>query len=169
MVNSLFATSDEFHAHVILPRPLVGEARDRLFEDFSRRGYLARQEATGVSVIAKFFTANFYAALTEGAADAPFHVGVVMLGHPTLSDEEFDSWVDIVQSWSAALPPRTAVAISRKIRQLRHVDRGVPLTILHKGMPEQILLSYRRPSDFVAVIEPEGTGLRSIYATKNIG
>ncbi|SMG32568.1 hypothetical protein [Agreia pratensis] len=169
MATSLFSTSDDFFTHVIAPRPLTLAARDAVLDDFSHRGYIARQEPTGISVISKFMIGNIYTALSEGAADAPGHVQVVMIAHPTQTDDEFDSWVDVVQSWSAALPARTQVAISRKIRQLKHVERGVPLSILHDGLPDQILLSYRRPSEFVAVIEGDSTSHRSIYATKGIG
>jgi hypothetical protein len=169
MANSLFATSDAFYDHVIAPRPVSQAARDAVLDEFTQRGYLARQEPIGISVIAKFMLGNIFTALSEGAAEAPGHVQVVMLGHPTIADEEFDSWVDVVQSWSRELPARTHVALSRKIRRLPHVERGVPLSILHEGLPGQLLLSYRRPGDFVAVIEGASSVPRSIYSTKNIG
>jgi hypothetical protein len=169
MANTLFANQEELLSHLVSLLP-VSQARGAgLFRDFQESGYLARQENTGITVVPKLWGGTVWATISEGATDAHGHVQVVMLSHPSLDDDEFDSWVGVVQGWAANLPPQAQGAISRKIRLLKHVEHGIPLTVLHDGMPAGLLLSYRRPADFVLVIDSPVEGRRRIYTTKGIG
>ena len=52
---------------------------------------------------------------------------------------------------------------------MKKVEDGIPLSKLHKDMPASLLFSYRRPGDFVIVIDPPAAGKRKIYTTKGIG
>jgi hypothetical protein len=92
-----------------------------------------------------------------------------LLSHPTLSDDEFDSWVEVLSNWVASFDLDTRGAISRKIREQKAVDRGVPATVLHKDIPASLLLSFSRPSDFVVVFDTPADRKRRIYTTKGIG
>jgi len=64
---------------------------------------------------------------------------------------------------------RSCAAISRKIRETKRVEDGVPLSILSAGMPENLLLSYRRDAEWVMVFDSPVKNKRKIWATKNIG
>ena len=167
MTNTMFASADELLRHLITALPPSRAKADELFRTFQQSGYVARQEPVGLTVMPKLLGANFYVVIAEGS-DAPGQTQVVMLSHPSFSDDEFDRWVEIVQSWSAGLDVRTKTAFSRMIREKPKVEDGIPLSVLHKDMPATLLLSYRRPRDFVIVIDPI-PGKRKIYSTRNIG
>lgn len=169
MANTLFATADEFLDHVVLALPPSRARAESLFGAFRQNGYVARQDEVGITVIPRGLGVTWYAALAEGSRTASGFVPVVMLSNPSLSDEEYDSWVDVVRDWSAALPPAAMTAYSREIKIQKHVDDGIPLTFLNKSLPPSLLMSYRRPGDFVIVIDPGPNGKRSIFTTKNIG
>ena len=168
MTNTMFGSADELLKHLITALPPSRAKADDLFRNFQQSGYVARQEAVGLTVMPKFLGANLYAVLGEGSTDSPGQTQVVMLSHPSFSDDEFDRWVEIVQAWSAGLDVRTRTAFSRMIRDKAKVEDGIPLNVLHREMPATLLLSYRRPRDFVIVIDPI-PGKRKIYATRNIG
>ena len=168
MTNTMFGSADELLRHLITALPPSRAKAEELFRNFQESGYIARQEAVGLTVMPKLLGANFYVVIAEGAADAPGQTQVVMLSHPSFSDDEFDRWVDVVQAWSASLDIRTRTAFSRMIRDKAKVEDGIPLNVLHKDMPATLLLSYRRPRDFVIVIDPI-PGKRKIYSTRNIG
>jgi hypothetical protein len=169
MANSMFATPEQFMNHVVTALPASKTRAAELFEGFQQYGYIARQEDVGISVVPKGLGINLYAVLAEGAKGVYGFVPVVMLSHPSMSDDEFDSWVDVVQAWSAGLPAATMTAYSREIKIQKKVEDGIPATYLNKSLPPSLLLSYRRPGDFVIVIDPAPGGRRSIFTTKNIG
>jgi hypothetical protein len=168
MTDTMFATPDELMKHLITALPPSRAKADDLFRNFQQSGYIARQEPVGLTVMSKLLGANLYVVLGEGSNDAPGQTQVVMLSHPSFGDDEFDSSVEVVQTWSAGLDIRTRTAFSRKIRELARVEDGIPLNVLHREMPAKLLFSYRRPRDFVIVIDPL-PGKRRIYATRNIG
>jgi hypothetical protein len=169
MVNTLFATREDFLRHVVTPLPLSRARSADLFQAFQESGHTARQENIGITIMPKLMGTNVYIALAEGAVDAYGQVQVVMLSHPSFSDDEYDSWVDVVREWSAAISLESRVAYSRKIRLLKKVEDGIPLNVLHRDMPASLLFTYRRPGDFVMVVDPPLKNKRKIYTTKNIG
>jgi len=171
MPNTMFASLDHFLEHVVSPLPLTRGRGEELYRWFGDSGHLSRQEEIGITVLPKFALTGFGALhlMTEGAADATNGVQLVLLSPPSMPDDEFDSWVEIVRGWAAALPNATRAAISRKIRQTTRVEDGVPLSILSAGMPETLLLSYRRNSEWVMVFDSPVKNERKIWATKNIG
>ena len=171
MVNTLFATREDFLRHAVNPLPLSAATGEKWFRLFREWGYLARQETIGLTVIPKFAIgtgAGLLRQMTEGAADAINGMQVVVLSHPSIDDDEFDEWVDILRGWADALPPATRGAISRKIRESRNVEAGRALTELSNAMPAGLLFSYQRASEWAMVFDPWG-GKRTIWATKGIG
>ena len=169
MANTMFGSSEELLRHLVTALPPSRARSAQLFDSFKECGYVARQEFIGITVMPKMLGANVYVTLGEGSADAPGHTQVVMLSHPSFTDDEYDSWVEVVQAWVAGLDAQTKTAFSRMIRDLKRVEDGIPLTKLHKDMPDSLLFSYRRRGDFVIVIDPPAVGQRKIYTTKNIG
>lgn len=172
MADTPFKTREEFFSHVVNPLPLTRAKGDELFHSFQESGYLARQEAIGMTVLPKFSVgsrAGVLRLMTEGEADALDGLHIVLLSHPSFSDDEFDSWVEIVQRWVVGLPGASRVAISRKIRQMKNVEDGVPLAMLSAGIPSELLITYRRGAEWVAVFDLPGKRQRKIWATKNIG
>jgi hypothetical protein len=169
MANTMFGTSEELLRHLVTTLPPGRAKAAELYESFREFGYVARQEFIGITVMPKMLGANVWVTLGEGSADAPGHTQVVMLSSPAFTDDEYDSWVEIVQAWSAGLNVQTKAAFSRMIRDLKKVEDGIPLPKLHKEMPASLLFSYRRRGDFVIVIDPPAAGKRKIYTTKNIG
>ena len=165
----MFASREQFFEHVVTPLPLTDGGKDKLFAEFCENGYLARQEYIGITVMPALAGGNAWGLVNEGNPDQPGQVKVVLLSHPTLPDAKFDSWVDVLRDWAASFTPDTRGAISRKIRQLKGVDRGVPATALHKDIPTPLLLSYGRPSDYVMVFDSATDRKRRIYTTKGIG
>ena len=130
MVNTLFATREDFLRHAVNPLPLSAATGEKWFRLFREWGYV--------------------------------------LSHPSIDDDEFDEWVDILRGWADALPPATRGAISRKIRESRNVEAGRALTELSNAMPAGLLFSYQRASEWAMVFDPWG-GKRTIWATKGIG
>lgn len=172
MANTLFASREEFLNHVLSPVPLSRARGEELFRSFAESGYLARQEDIGMTVLPKFAIGTMAGAMrqmTEGAADAINGLQVVLLSHPAFTEDEFDSWVAIVHGWAAELPIATKAAISRKIRLMKNVEDGVPLATLSAGLPPELLISFRRPVEWVMVFDLPGKNRRKIWATKNIG
>ena len=169
MANSVFADREQLLSHLITLLPLSRSQSEKLFADFQEAGYIARQEDTGLTISPRLWGGNMAGALTEISEDAPGRVPVVMISHPSLSDDEFDNWVEIVKSWAAALPSGTRAAFSREIKVMKKVDHGIPLTALHKDMPASLLFSYRRPGGYVIVVDPPDRASRKIYTTRNIG
>jgi hypothetical protein len=169
MANTLFANRDLFMGHVISPLPLTDSGKEKLFQEFQEHGYVARQEYIGITVMSSLAGGNVWGLFNEGNPDQPNQVKVVLLSHPSLTDEEYDSWVEVLSNWAAAFDLDTRGAISRKIRNLKAVDRGVSATELHKSIPASLLISFARTSDFVMVIDPKSDRKRRIYATRNIG
>ena len=171
MVNTLFASRETFLQHANNPLPLSESRGEKWFQLFRESGYLARQETIGLTVIPKFAIgteAGLLRQMTEGAGDAINGMQVVVLSHPSIDDDEFDEWVGILRSWAENLPPHTRGAVSRKIRELKNVEAGRSLSELSSGMPEGLLFSYQRPTEWVMVFDPS-EGKRTIWATKNIG
>lgn len=169
MANTMFGSSEELLRHLVTALPPSRTKSAELFESFRESGYVARQENIGLTVTARLWGGNLYGVLAELSPGAPGRVQVVMVSHPSLSDDEFDTWVDVVRQWAAALSPQTSDAFSREIKVMRKVEDGIPLSKLHKDMPASLLFSYRRPGDFVIVIDPPAAGQRKIYTTKGIG
>jgi hypothetical protein len=169
VANSIFATSDQFFEHVITPLPVVGGGREKLFREFSDHGYLARQEFVGITVMPSLAGGNVWGLVNEGNPEQPNQVKVVLLSHPAHSDEDFDNWVDVLRNWVASFDLDTRLAVSRKIRQEKAPDRGLPGTTLHKDVPPEFLVSFGRPSDFVMVFDDPSARKRKIYPTKGIG
>jgi hypothetical protein len=169
MANTLFANRDVFMKHVISPVPLTDRGKDKLFREFQENGYVARQEYIGITVMPSLAGGNAWGMFSEGNPDQPNQVKVVLISHPSLPDDEYDSWVDLLCNWAASFDLDTRGAISRKIRALKAVDRGVSATVLHKDIPASLLISFSRPSDFVMVFDWKTDRGRRIYATKNIG
>jgi hypothetical protein len=168
MASSLFADAADFVAHVNTALPISKPRGEQLFRDFQAWGHIARQEDTGLTVSPKLWGGNLAGALTEVSANAPGRVPVVMLSSPEFDDAEFDRWAQIVQTWAAGLPDQTRGAFAREIKVMKHVDDGIPLSVLHKDMPSSLLFTYRRAGDFVIVIEAPGSK-RRILTTKGIG
>ena len=171
MVNTLFATREDFLRHAVNPLPLSAASGEKWFRLFRDWGYLARQEAIGLTVIPQFAVATgagLLRQMTEGAADAIDGIQVVVLSHPSIDDDEFDEWVGVLRDWTDGLAPTTRGAMSRKIRGSRNVETGRPLTELSSAMPGGLLFSYQRPSEWAMVFDPWG-GKRTIWSTKNIG
>jgi hypothetical protein len=148
--------------------PLRKERGEELFQAFRQSGHVARQENVGMTVMPKLILSP-YSVMAEGSPDAPGHTQVVMLSHPSMSEDEFDGWVEVVRTWSGAMSVTTRVAFSRMIRELKSVENGIPLTVLHKDMPPALLFSYRRSGDFVIVVDSWSGAKRKIYTSKNIG
>jgi hypothetical protein len=169
MVNTMFGSPEELLRHLVTPLPPSRAKAAELYESFREFGYVARQENTGLTISPRLWGGNLYGALTEVSAEAPGRVPVVMISDASLSDDEFDNWVGIVQGWAAGLPPQTSRAYSSEIKLMQRVEDGIPLPKLHKEMPASLLFSYRRRGDFVIVIDPPTAGKRKIYTTKNIG
>jgi hypothetical protein len=172
MANTIFASVDQFLEHVVSPLPLTRSRSEELFRWFGDSGHLSRQEEIGITVLPKFALGTDTGVLrlmTEGAADATNGIQLVLLSPPSMPEEEFDSWVEVVRGWALALPVATRAAISRKIRETKRVEDGVPLSILSAGMPESLLLSYRRNCEWVMVFDSPVKNKRKIWATKNIG
>ncbi|NEM92162.1 hypothetical protein [Galbitalea soli] len=166
MANTLFASRDQFFDHIVTPLPLSGGGKDALFTEFREHGYLARQEAVGLTVLPRGI---FYGVFAEGDPGLGGQVQVVLLSNPALTDDVFDGWVEVLQQWTASFDLDLRGAMSRKVRDLKAVDRGVPANLLHKDIPLSFLLSYSRRSDFVMVIDPPSDSQRRIYTTKGIG
>ena len=172
MPNQIFSSVDHFLEHAISPLPLTRNRADELFRRFGVCGHMSRQEPIGLTVLPKFALGTdtgLLRLMTEGAADAANGIQLVLLSHPSMTDDEFDSWVKIVRDWADALPIATRAAISRKIRDTKGMEGGVPLTILSAGMPPALLLSYRRVGEWVMVFDSPIENKRRIWATKNIG
>lgn len=172
MANSIFGSREHFLEHAVSPLPMTQARSEELFQWFRESGHLSRQENIGLTVIPKFAIgtgAGVLRLMTEGADDAVNGIQVVLLSHPAMTDEEFDSWADIVRGWAAALPVATKAAISRKIRETKRVEDGVPLALLSAGLPDELLLSYRRNTEWVMVFDSPIKNQRKIWATKNIG
>ena len=169
MANTMFGSSDELLRHLVTALPPSRAKAAELFESFKEFAYVARQEFIGITVMPKMLSANLWVTLGKGSAEAPGHTQVVMLSNPSFTDDEYDSWVEIVQGWAAGLNAQTKAAFSRMIRDLKKVEDGIPPPKLHKEMPASLLFSYRRRGDFVIVIDPPVAGQRKIYSTRNIG
>jgi hypothetical protein len=169
MTNSMFATPDALMQHIVTALPPTRARAEALFDAFQRNGYIARQEDVGIAIVPTGLGINLYAALAEGSNDAPGFVRVVMLSHPSLTDDEFDSWTETVQGWTASLPAATMTAYAREIKVQKRMDDGIPITFLNKSLPSSVLIAYRRRGDYVIVIDPGPDGRRSIFTTKNIG
>jgi len=172
MPNTMFSSLDHFLEHAVSPLPLTRRRADELFRWFGESGHLSRQEEIGITVLPKFALgtgAGVLRLMTEGAADAINGIQLVLLSPPTMPDDEFDSWVEVVRGWAVALPVATRAAISRKIRETKGVEDGVPLSILSAGMPESLLLSYRRNAEWVMVFDSPVKNKRKIWVTKNVG
>jgi hypothetical protein len=169
MVNTMFADEKEFLRHIISPTPLVGGRREELFHRFQESGYLALQEDTGITVAPKLAGGNLWNIALEGNSEANGRMNVVLLSHPSVTDEEFESWLNVVRDWYSALSIEGKAAVGRKIARLKDVEAGVSLDVLSKGMPSGLLISYRRSRDFVIVVESGLKGKRAIYTTKGIG
>jgi hypothetical protein len=169
VTRGIFADRDDFVDHLNTALFFSQARADEYFADFEDFGYIARQENTGLSVSPKLWGGNLAGALTEVSADAVGRVQVVMLSHPILTDDEYDHWVEVVQGWASGLPDQTRGAYAREIKLMKHVQDGIPLNVLHKEMPSNLLLSYRRPGDFVIVIDPPSPDKRKIFTAKNIG
>jgi hypothetical protein len=171
MVNTLFSSREEFLQHAVNPLPLSAARGEKWFQLFRESGYLARQEPIGLTVLPKFAVGTdtgLLRQMTEGAADAINGIQVVVLSQPSMDDEAFDDWVDVLRTWAGDLPPAKRGALSRKIRQMKRVEEGLPLSELSSGMPEQLLFSYQRHTEWVMVFDP-ADGDRTIWATKGIG
>jgi len=169
MANSMFSTARELVSHLNTALPVSQARGEELFREFQTSGYIGRQENTGLTISPKLWGGNLAGVLSEVSADAPGRVKVVMISNPVFSDDEFDHWVGVVQTWSAGFSDQTRGAWAREIKLMKHVDDGIPLSALHKQMPVNLLFSYRRSGDFVIVIDPPVPGKRRIFATKNIG
>jgi hypothetical protein len=169
MANSIFANRDQLLAHVITPIPLTDRGKTEFFEDFRQHGYIARQEYIGITVMPSLAGGSLWGFINEGNPEQPNQVKVVVLSHPTLTDDEFDNWVQVIRNWAASLDLDTLGAVSRTIRGQKAVDRGVSATHLNKDIPAALLLSYRRPSDFVMVVDTPTARKRRIYSTRDIG
>ena len=169
MANTMFASPDELLRHLITALPPSRAKGEDLFRDFQQAGYVGRQENTGLTVSPRLWGGNVYGALTEVSADAPGRVQVVMISHPSISDDEFDNWVQVVQGWATGLTPRAISAWASEIKLMKRVEDGIPLSRLHKDMPLALLFSYRRKGDYVIVIDPPAPAIRKIYATRDIG
>jgi hypothetical protein len=165
----MFADEAEFLSHIISPTPLVGGRAAELFQRFQESGYLAIQEDTGITVAPKLAGGNLWNLALEDNSEAYGRVKVVMLSHPSVTDEEFESWLTVVRDWHSALSIEGKAAVGRKIARLKNVEAGVALDVLSGGMPSGLLLSYRRSRDFVIVIESGLKGKRAVYTTKGIG
>jgi hypothetical protein len=171
MVNTMFASRAEFLRHANNPLPLSEARGEKWFQLFRESGYLARQEPIGLTVIPKFAIgteAGLFRQMTEGASDAINGLQVVVLSHPSIDDDAFDEWVDILRSWAQNLPVPTRGAMSRKIREMKRVDAGRSLSELSSGVPQELLFTYERRTEWVMVFDPS-EGERSIWATKDIG
>jgi hypothetical protein len=116
MANSMFANAREFVSHLNTALPISQARGDDLFREFQSSGYIARQENTGLTISPKLWGGNLAGALTEVSADAPGRIKVVMISNPSFSDDDFDHWVGVVQTWSAGLPDQTRGAFAREIK-----------------------------------------------------
>ena len=99
MANTMFGSSEELLRHLVTALPPSRAKSAELFESFRESGYVARQENIGLTVTARLWGGNLYGVLAELSPDAPGRVQVVMVSHPSLSDDEFDTWVDVVRQW----------------------------------------------------------------------
>jgi hypothetical protein len=169
MPNTMFASREEFLRHIVNPLPLSQGRGDELFRAFQDFGYLARQEEIGLSVLPVLAGGSLWGLPNEGIVDAPGQLKVVMLSHPSLTDDDYDSWVEIMRGWAAGLTHPVRVALSRKFRALNNVEHGVGAHVLHEGIPRGLLLSYQRPNDFVIVVDRPGKNKRRVYTTREIG
>jgi hypothetical protein len=171
MVNTMFSSREHFLQHAVNPLPLSAARGERWFQLFRESGYLARQETIGLTVLPKFAVGTdtgMLRLMTEGAADAINGIQVVVLSNPSMDDDAFDDWVDVLRTWAEDLPSAKRGAMSRKIRQMKRVEAGRPLSDLSSGMPGGLFFSYQRSTEWVMVFDP-ADGDRAIWATRDIG
>jgi hypothetical protein len=169
MPNNTFADRADFLDHIVLPLGFPSSRGADLYRAFWETGYVASQDEIGIGVKPRLQTSGMNTALVEGDPNVAGHHRAVMLSNPAMSVEEYDRWAGIVRNWVAGLSFEVRRAYSRKIRLERNVEDGIPLQILNDAIPAELLLTFRRPADFVIVIEKGLKRKRAIYSTKGIG
>jgi hypothetical protein len=170
MSTNPFASREDFMSHVITPFPMSRARSEKFYAEFQQFGYVAMQGDMGLTASARLGGGNFTAAaLGESSNEAQGRIPIVLLSNPVVGDEEFFRWADIVRAWVEALTPDATGAYMRKISVMKKIDRGIPLSALHKDMPDNLLFSYRRLGSFVIIVDSGAGGKRTIYTTKGIG
>ncbi|NQX13564.1 hypothetical protein HQQ80_18195 [Microbacteriaceae bacterium VKM Ac-2855] len=169
--GAMFRTEADFVAHVVLPRALRGTGIARLYQDFCDTGYLARQKTLGIAVLPRLgmTESGGFQVLPEGQPVSPGHVPIVLLSNPSRGDEEFDELARIVSGWADALSPRARQVVAETVREHRGAEHGVPARVLSSALPEDLLVTYQRVGEYVAVIESAKKGHRRILPTRDIG
>jgi hypothetical protein len=165
-----FTDCDDFMSHVITPFPMSKGRSEKFYGEFLRSGYVAIQSETGLPVGAALWGADYVREpVPESRAEPKHFESLVMLSHPSMTDDEYFGWVEIVRSWLQSLPQRTVTAYLRKIEDMKYLDRGIPLRALNESLPAQLLFTYPRLSEHVIVIDPLTRSKRTIYTTKGLG
>lgn len=168
MANAMFADRREFLAHVATGLMSARRA-DQLFERFENFGSISRQERTGLSVGTDANSGSWVGDVSVQLAASPYRTQVVVVSNAFVTEAEFDKWADVVRQWSASISDAARGAWAREIKNMKKVNNGIPLSVLHKGMPSNLYFTYPRASEYVAVIDPPDGGKREIFATKGIG
>lgn len=168
MTTGIFADRSDFlsHLHAL---PMSQSRADKLFARFEAYGTVSAQENTGLSVSSDPKGGSIAGELSVAAAAGSRRMQVVMIRSYATTEEVFESWVGVVRQWSTEITDAARGAWAREIKNMKKVNDGIPLSVLHRGLPSNLYFTYRRPSEYVVLIDPPSRGLREIFATKDIG
>lgn len=119
-------------------------AVQKLYTDFQERGYVVAMEPVGISI-------------QNGNTQVPVH----LISHPTVSDEDFQSFLEFIRT-DMANPQHTTLKQLRKDLSSKHVQLGIPVQEFYPNAPMGLRLyaTSLKPGTY-ALIEtgPENRGI----------